>query len=405
MRRCPRLRAACLAPVLAVTAGCVASTPGALSDCEQHGRRTLDISYVLASPDGDLYAGGKTARFQNCYLDVPGGGWRPAVFRSSDRGQTWTGGPLPVPDRFQADALVWSLARAGDGTVYVSASMSHTTMYLEESPSGWVGRSRDSGQTWQQITSPQGAELAGSLATGGSGRLIASFCGPGGGVYRSDDAGDHWEFTGLQSGGDCAAPIYADGAGTVIAYGRQGERSGLYRSVDDAVTWSLLPVETESGVPQGVHRLLAGNEQGLVVFNVAIPAIYGGTPLHRSLDGGATWQQLSRPSDQPVQAIAVGASGQLFVVTSEELAWRPRAVFFSADSGASWESLPFFPLRWQPGRRFEFAGDGTLYQGIFGDDPQQPVGTFGGKLRRSVDNGRSWQTITVLPASAAQSAH
>jgi photosystem II stability/assembly factor-like uncharacterized protein len=389
--------------VLAVTAGCVASTPGALSDCEQHGRRTLDISYVLASPDGNLYVGGKTAQFQNCYLDAPEGGWRPAIYRSGDRGLTWTGGPLPVSERFQTDALVWSLVRAVDGTLYASASASRTASNLEQVQASWLGRSRDGGQTWQAITPPDGALIAGSMATGGSSRLFASFCGSGAGVYRSNDAGDHWEFTGLKSA-DCATPLYTDGAATVIAYGRRDEGTGLYRSMDGGLTWSLLPIQTEFRVPQGVHRLLAGNADGLIVFNVSTPAAFGETQLHRSLDGGATWQSISRPSDQPLQALAVGASGQVIMVTSEELAWRPRAVFFSADRGGAWESLPYFQFRWQPGRSFDFADDGTLYQGVYARDPQQPVGTFGGKLRRSTDHGRTWETLTVLPPTVPQSA-
>ncbi|NDP41443.1 MAG: hypothetical protein GZ089_01790 [Aromatoleum sp.] len=166
-------------------------------------------------------------------------------------------------------------------------------------------------------------------------------------------------------------------AGRVFA-GREG---GLYRSLDDARTWSRIDVAVP-GQPGPVPNPSA------MAWDPTAPntlySAFGGTQLWKSVDGGVTWAAL--PAAVPCCAgIAIGFDR---IAVSAGAARRLYALVFgggvytSGDDGASWG-----PNTSGPGNDLAL-------------DPFRPASVYfasagGGQFFRSDDAGATWPQVSV----------
>jgi len=214
-----------------------------------------------------------------------------------------------------------------------------------------VYRSRD-GLTFTSV-GPTPATYLRTLTTDG-GRLFAidypSSLGATGGqrgtLYRSDDAGATW--TALASGLRSTIRLSVSGDRMVLA-----EAGNLYLSTDGGATFAqALPIpgtipSAEVGAAATPTALFAGAAQTNSFFN---------TPqFFRSLDGGATWQDLVADgliADGPRSLHAL-ADGSVAAVFTDSVA-------VSSDNGTTWRSLV---EGWPAGSRGEdaFVHSDTLY--------------------------------------------
>jgi photosystem II stability/assembly factor-like uncharacterized protein len=122
-----------------------------------------------------------------------------------------------------------------------------------------------------------------------------------------------------------------------------------------------------------------------------------GVKLHRSADGGATWEEAGVPAipaegEKPkaldmIWTLATGEPGAIYAGTL------PAAMFRSADRGASWQIVPAL---WDVPERAKWMGGGYddpgLHSIVF--DPRDPrriaIAISTGGVWRSDDGGESW---------------
>lgn len=222
--------------------------------------------------------------------------------------------------------------------------------------------SSNAGTTWQSITLTLPITLTGWTGDvfavkpdpAVRGRLLAgaTFYPPGfdwtavrrplGGIYASDDYGEHWtQMTTTQ-------PI-----------------SGVVEFAYDAVDPKLVSAGTE------------------------------GTGLWKSADGGATWQPVTVSSDPATRYVwSVAANprvGNAIWVGVWGGGSQPAVsnVFTSTDAGANWA-----PVTW-PGK------SGGFRTMVFAPtrSPALYVGTEGGGLYRTPDDGQTWEHISAVPGN------
>jgi photosystem II stability/assembly factor-like uncharacterized protein len=206
------------------------------------------------------------------------------VFRSSDRGATWTrlGGGLP-----NLSATSLALDPSAPGRLY--CGVGHVFGHAQNG----VWRTLDGGATWTQLAGGLPASQAGrvtvALAPSSPARLYAL-------ITRPADA----------TGG---------GASTL----------GAWRSSDGGNTWTALPVPS--------FQATYGWYLSVVSVRPSDPntVFMGGLTLERSTSSGSSWSSVT-PPHVDLHALAWDAAGRLW-------AGDDGGVHRSSDLGASWSAL------------------------------------------------------------------
>lgn len=229
-----------------------------------------------------------------------------ALYRSQDRGDTWSPAGLEGQDAM-------SIAAAGDDELVFVAG--HEVLQ----------RSQDGGETFDALDPPDlpSLDIHAFAQSASQPEVVYAFV-VGHGIYVSSDAGETWKLRstpGQAFGNDIFALLVdPDEAETVLAGGGQ---SGLLRSTDGGQ--SFQPV-----LDQGVASLTADpDDPGRLVALTT-------RGIEASDDGGQQWTAVSQPDvpGRPV-AVALGDEGELWLVTDE-----PRTLQRSDDGGASWRAVP-----------------------------------------------------------------
>jgi photosystem II stability/assembly factor-like uncharacterized protein len=266
------------------------------------------------------------------------------LFRSEDRGATWTKSGQGVTDPF-----ILTLTTGKDGAIYAGTFR------------GGVFRSRDRGKSWQAINSGlKRLEIKALLAVGD-----AVYAGTGDGVYRLG-AVDRWSVvtTGLDDILVHALALSSDG--TLYA-GTSGK--GILRFKAQSTGWVRQQhgLKDHDGMTENFIRVLPIDPEG---------GIYAGTfdgGVFRSADGGVTWRPISRalPNDS-IRGILFNNRG-LFVATGH-------GIFKTTDKGRQWVPLNKGLTSMSIQVLIE-SGAGVFYAGT-------NEGAF-----RSDDDGRTWNPI------------
>lgn len=266
------------------------------------------------------------------------------LFRSEDRGATWTKSGEGV-----ADPFILALATAKDGAIFAGTFR------------GGVFRSRDRGKSWQAINSGLKRLEIKALLTAGDG----VYAGTSDGVYRLA-ATDRWSVvaTGLDDILVHALALSSDG--TLFA-GTSGK--GIVRFKAQSAGWvrQQNALKDHAGMTENFIRVLTIDPEG---------GIYAGTfdgGVFLSVDGGVTWQPISRalPNDS-IRGILFNSRG-LFVATGH-------GIFKTTDRGRQWVPLNRGLTSMAVQVLIE-SGAGVLY-----------AGTSDGAFR-SDDDGRTWSPI------------
>jgi photosystem II stability/assembly factor-like uncharacterized protein len=267
------------------------------------------------------------------------------VFRSEDRGATWTKAGEGVSDPF-----ILSLATAKDGTVYVGTFR------------GGVFRTTDQGKTWHPVNGGlKRKEVKTLLAVGD---LV--YAGTADGAYRLNASDDRWAV--VTSGLDeiLVHALAQSTDGTLYA-GTSGK--GVLRFKANTTGWVRLHhgLKDHEGMVENFIRVLTIDRDG---------GIYAGTfdgGVFRSSDGGSTWRPISRalPNDS-IRGIIFNSRG-LFVATGH-------GIFKTTDRGQQWVPLNN-GLTSMAVQVLVESPSGSLYAGT-------NAGAF-----RSDDDGKSWSAI------------
>lgn len=223
------------------------------------------------------------------------------IFRSPDRGSTWTrvGGGV-------TDPFILSLSSTRDGAVYAGTFR------------GGVFRSRDDGNSWQPVSAGlKRLEVKTLLAVDQE-----LFAGTGDGVYRLRHSDDHWipVTTGLD---DILVHALARSADGTLFAGTSGK--GLFRFSPRSPGWVRMHhgLKDHEGMIENFIRVLVIDQDQHIVAGTFDGGVF------RSADGGLTWRPISRalPNDS-IRGI-VSSDRALVVATGN-------GIFKTVDQGKQW---------------------------------------------------------------------
>ena len=230
---------------------------------------------------------------------------------------------------------------------------------------GGLWKTTDGGQYWRNISD-------GYLQTAAIGALAVSTSDPnviyagtgessirgnvshGDGVYKSVDAGRSWQHIGLNDTRHIGKIVIHPNNPDIVyvaafghAFGPNQQR-GVFRSSDGGASWQHILYKSERA---GSHDIAMDVNNPRILFAAIWQAqryphkLDSGGPdcgLWRSLDGGASWQDISRNPGLPTGllgkigvAVSPAQAGRVWAVIEAD----DGAVFRSDDYGATWTRL------------------------------------------------------------------
>ncbi len=288
---------------------------------------------------------------------------------------------------------------------------SHPTTWLVAVGSGGVWRTTNAGITWKPVFDSERSYSIGCVridpnrpqviwvGTGEavSGRHVAW----GDGVYRSDDGGETWACMGLEQS-EHISDILIDPRNSDVVYvaaegplWSAGGQRGLFKTTDGGGSWeAVLTVDDDTGVTSAVFAPDDPNVICAATYQRRrrVWSFLGGGPgsgIHRSTDGGATWNQLTEGlPESHMGRIGLGvtpADPDLVYATIEAADEKEKGFYRSTNRGGSWE------------RRNEYLSGGTgphYYQEIF-VSPTDPHRVYQADVYVHVtaDGGKTFQNL------------
>jgi photosystem II stability/assembly factor-like uncharacterized protein len=230
--------------------------------------------------------------------------------------------------------------------------------------SGGVWKTVNAGVTWIPIFDSQGSYSIGCITLDAKNPLVVwvgtgennsqRSVGYGDGLYKSTDGGKTWENVGLKTS-EHIAKILIDPRDSNIVYvaaqgplwSSGGER-GLYKTLDGGKTWKqVLKISENTGVtdvvmhPRNPDLLLAAAYQR----RRHVWTLIDGGPesaIYRSTDAGATWKKLEGglPKEEMGRiALTIPAAQPDWVYALIEAAGKGGGFYRSTDAGGSWKKM------------------------------------------------------------------
>ncbi len=294
------------------------------------------------------------------------------------------------------EATFKGLEMRGIGPAFMSGRISDIVLHPENHNiwyvgvgSGGVWKTVNSGTTWTPIFEDEDSYSIGAITLDpnnpnivwvGSGENVSGrHVGYGNGIYRSRDGGQNWENMGLEDSERIGMiridprdsnTMFVAAQGPLWSGG--GER-GLFKSTDGGETWRKVLGDglgntdlddQYTGVsevhmdPRNPDVMYAVSWQRL--RNVAVLLDGGpGTGIHKSVDGGETWRQLTEGLPEGMwgkTGMAVSPQNPDVLYATIELDNRTGGFWRSEDGGETWE------------KRNEYLSSGTgphYYQELF----------------------------------------
>ncbi len=235
------------------------------------------------------------------------------IWKTTDGGVYWRN----VSDGFLSSSSVGAIAVARSDSNVIYAGMGETTIRLDVSYGDGVYKSTDAGRTWAHVglrnskhigrvcIHPKDPDLV-YLA------VLGDIFGPSEerGVYRSKDGGKSWERVLFRNADSGAVDLSMDPNNPRILFATTwetrrnfwnissgGPGSGLFRSMDGGDTWQ--EISRNTGLPDGMLGKIGVSVSPARPGRVwaLIETTAEKTGLYRSEDYGASWKVLSTHRD------------------------------------------------------------------------------------------------------------
>ena len=235
--------------------------------------------------------------------------------------------------------------------------------YVATGSSG-VWKTENSGTTWKPIFDREASYSTGcvtidpndnSIIWIGTGENVGGrHVAYGDGVYKSTNGGKSWTNMGLKKSEHISKIIVHPNNSDIVWVASQGPlwssggERGLYKTIDGGKNWKKILGGNEwTGVtelvidPRNPNNLYAATWQR----HRTVAALMGGGPdsgLHRSIDGGETWEKLKTGlPNSNIGKIGLAISPQKpdVLYAALELERTKGAVYKSEDRGSSWTKM------------------------------------------------------------------
>jgi photosystem II stability/assembly factor-like uncharacterized protein len=300
--------------------------------------------------------------------------------------------------------------RGGRAVAVAGVPQQPRTFYFG-SVGGGVWKTTDGGENWTNITDGQlKTSSVGAIAVApsdpnviylgmGEHAIRGVMTSHGDGVYKSTDAGRTWARVGLDRTRHISRirihptdpdTVYVAAQGA--AYGPTRDR-GVYRSTDGGKTWSQQLFINDTTGPSD----LAIDPSNPRILYAAMwdhlrkpwEARSGGpgSGIHKSTDGGATWQRVMSGMPDTVGKIGVDVSAnpdRIYAVVEAD----PKGGLYRSDDGAkTWQLMS---------DAWALHSRAWYYMKVFAD-PKNPdvVWVLNAPVSRSIDGGKSFSEVPV----------
>ena len=266
---------------------------------------------------------------------------------------------ITFPSQTYSQTINWQESQGLSGIQVLCLAKSPFGYFFAGTLTG-IYRSTDNGITWNKTITPDSIDVI-SMVINSRGHIFAA-C-PSGGILKSTDNGNSWQLCGLAGISMYSIGISKNGILFGGAYGY-----GVYRSTDNGLNWNSI-------MPSGI------------IFAITIDSydrIYVGgygTGVFRSTDFGNTWNDVNNGLlNHDIKSISLSPIGNLYVGT--DYTSDTQGLYLSTDGGNSWTKTG---LSIPPSvQSIVFNSDGHLF--LIGP---------GDGLRRSTDNGISWELLNA----------
>jgi photosystem II stability/assembly factor-like uncharacterized protein len=228
--------------------------------------------------------------------------------------------------------------------------------------SGGVWKTTNRGTTWTPIFDAENSYSIGSIAIDphdsnivwvGTGENVSGrHVGYGDGVYKSLDGGKSWTNVGLKQSEHIGMIRFDPNQSGVVYVAAQGPLwsgdgdRGLYKSIDGGANWEKI---LGGGKYTGVNEVHLDPRDSNVLYAVThqrlrnVAALMDGGPesgIHKSTDGGETWQELTNglPEENMGKiGFAISPQNPDVVYATIEVTRRKGGFWRSDDGGQNWE--------------------------------------------------------------------
>ncbi|MDB4015596.1 glycosyl hydrolase [Flavobacteriaceae bacterium] len=230
--------------------------------------------------------------------------------------------------------------------------------------SGGVWKTENSGTTWSPIFDDQASYSTGCITIDpndpariwvGSGENVGGrHVGYGDGVYLSPDSGATWKNMGLKNSEHISKIVVHPNNSDVVWVASQGPlwkkggERGVYKTTNGGENWKRVLGNSEW---TGATDLMIDPNDPQILYAATwdrhrtVAAYMGGGPgsgIHRSTDGGETWEKLSTglpKSNIGKIGLALSPQKPNVVYAAIELDRTQGGVYRSEDGGSSWSKM------------------------------------------------------------------
>ncbi|MBK5257186.1 MAG: glycosyl hydrolase [Vicinamibacteria bacterium] len=228
--------------------------------------------------------------------------------------------------------------------------------------SGGVWKTTNGGASWQPIFDKEGSFSIGWITldpknpnvvwVGTGERNSQRSVAYGDGIYKSEDGGKSWKNLGLKNSEHIGRVVVNPENTDIVYVAAQGPLwtpggdRGLYKTTDGGKTWEqVLKISENTGVsdvvmdPRNPDVLIASAYQRRRTFFTLID---GGpeSAIHRSTDGGKTWTKVNTglPSEDLGRiGLTIAKSKPDVLYANVEAANRKGGIYRSSNNGVTWE--------------------------------------------------------------------